>query len=246
MTTKKEFDLLEHLEKEHKMTPLSVYLKEIVYGGNDGIVTTFAVVAGFAGAQVTGGVSLPVLTVLLFGFANLFADGVSMALGNFLSIRSEQDVYEGEKAKEVHEIHNNTELERLESVEILKHKGFTHKQATELVDIYMTNTPYWTDFMMNQELELPNPTNDNPVLMSLATFVSFIFFGFIPLIPYVFFQGSSLFIASICTTASAMFMLGVLRWRISKHTFVRCVGETLLLGGAAATVAYFVGTLFKL
>ena len=246
MTTKNTFNLQKHLAEEHKMTTLTVYLKEIVYGGNDGIVTTFAVVAGFAGAQVNVTSQLPILAVLLFGFANLFADGVSMALGNFLSIRSEQDVYRLEKSKESHEIVHNTELERLESVEILVKRGFTRKQAEDLIAIYMTNDAYWVDFMMSQELELPNPEGDNPVLMSIATFFSFIAFGFIPLIPYVFFKGSSLFVMSSCAAAGALALLGVIRWKVGKQGFVRSVGETLLLGGAAAAVAYFVGSLFKL
>jgi vacuolar iron transporter family protein len=94
-------DLEKHRKEEHSSSPFSTYLKEIVYGGNDGIVTTFAVVAGFAGAQSdTNVATYSFLTVLLFGIANLFADGASMGLGNFLSLRSEQDLYKKEKAKE--------------------------------------------------------------------------------------------------------------------------------------------------
>lgn len=238
-------DIAKHLEEEHKITPFSAYLKEIVYGGNDGIITTFAVVAGFAGAQANVGASLPVFSVLIFGFANLFADGVSMALGNLLSTRSEQDVYANEKSKEMYEIKHNTEMERIESVQILITRGFKKPQAEQLVSIYMTNPKYWVDFMMNQELELPNPEKDNPYKMSLVTFLSFIFFGFIPLIPYVFLKGLNLFVASIFTTAIALFLLGVMRWKVSKQSFIRSVSEMLLLGGAAATVAYFVGTMFK-
>src|SRR3989338_2105820 len=103
------FDLEEHLRKEHKRTAFSQYLREIVYGGNDGIVTTFAVVAGFAGAQRDPATSaVPVVSVLLFGLANLFADGLSMSLGSFLSIRADQDVYRNEKSKELHEITHST------------------------------------------------------------------------------------------------------------------------------------------
>jgi len=246
MNNKDEMDIAKHLEEEHRITPFSAYLKEIVYGGNDGIITTFAVVAGFAGAQANIGASLPIFSVLIFGFANLFADGVSMALGNLLSTRSEQDVYVNEKSKEMYEIKHNKEMEWIESVQILITKGFTKPQAEQLISIYSTNPKYWVDFMMNQELELPNPEKDNPFKMALVTLVSFIFFGFIPLIPYVFFKGSSLFVASIFTTAVALFSLGVMRWRVSKQSFLRSVGEMLLLGGAAATVAYIVGTLFQI
>mgnify|MGYP001588355272 FL=1 len=91
-----------HLKEEHNISPFSTYLKEIVYGGNDGIVTTFAVVSGFSGAQsLIGNTITPAFTVLLFGLANLFADSVSMSLGNFISLRSQQDQYNSEKSKEL-------------------------------------------------------------------------------------------------------------------------------------------------
>src|SRR3989344_7789960 len=117
------FDLEGHLAREHHRTAFSTYLKEIVYGGNDGIVTTFAVVAGFAGAQkdpVT--MAVPIISVLLFGMANLIADGLSMSLGSFLSLRANQDVYGNEHAKESHEIIHDPENEFKETVEILRRK----------------------------------------------------------------------------------------------------------------------------
>lgn len=239
------FNLEKHLATEHKMAPAATYLKEIVYGGNDGIVTTFAIVAGFAGAQVNPASQLPVLTVLLFGFANLFADGVSMALGNFMSTRAEKDVYENAKRKERAEILDHPELEKAESKEILIRKGFTPQQATDLVKIYSTNPEYWTDFMMNQELELPNPEAENPFLMSAATFFAFIIFGFIPLIPYVFFRETATFNMSIGATVAALVLLGLIRWKVGQQGIVRSVGEVLFLGSVAAATAYVVGTLFK-
>lgn len=241
------FDLQQHLNQEHKISPLSKYLKEIVYGGTDGIVTTFAVVAGFAGAGSNPASNLPVLSVLLFGFANLFADGISMALGNFLSTRSEQDVYKKEKEKERHEIVNNKDVERQESEVILVKKGFTQEQAKTLVAIYTTNEKYWLEFMMNDELELPNPEGESAATMAAVTCVSFIFFGFIPLIPYVFFRQSPvLFLLSIITSLMAMSLLGIMRWKVSKQHALRSIGETLFLGGIAASVAYFVGTFFQI
>ncbi len=249
MTQKKvtRFDLEKHLAEEHKMSSFSTYLREIVYGGNDGIITTFAVVAGFSGAHAQGNAGLPLMAVLLFGFANLFADGASMALGNFLSTRSEQDVYAGIKAKEMHEIDHNPSIEKEESIEILIRKGFSEKQAEQLVSIYMTNKPYWTSFMMNEELELSNPEGERPVHMALATFFSFVIFGCIPLLPYIFFTGHpSLFLMSVVSTGFAMLLLGILRWRVTLQNVWRSIGENLALGIAAAAIAYFVGTMFKL
>jgi vacuolar iron transporter family protein len=229
-----------------KMSFLSTYLKEIVYGGNDGIVTTFAIVAGFAGAQ-SQSTTIPLLSVLLFGFANLFADGVSMALGNFLSSRSEKDVYAQQKQQELSQMQSDPKSEEEETRTILKHKGFSPEQAETLLSIYKTNRPYWLSFMMNDELEMANPEKENAFTMSLTTFFSFVVFGLIPLLPYVLFRNSALvFQFSLTTTAMALLALGLLRWRVTRQKLTRSLFETLLLGGLAALIAYGVGTLFRI
>ena len=235
-----------HLEKEHTISPFQTYLKEIVYGGNDGIVTTFAVVAGFSGAQIGAGLpTYSFLTVLLFGTANLFADGVSMGLGNFLSLRSEKDLYKKESAKELYEIRHNPEQEAEETIEILQNKGFSKTDAATLTEIYSKNERYWLSFMMNYELEIPNPEGENPYLTGLATFTAFIIFGSIPLIPYLFFQDlNQAFFNSVLATISALILLGILRWRITKESVVRSILEIVLIGGLSAVIAYIVGTFF--
>lgn len=240
-------DLQKHLASEHKISPFSAYMREIVYGGLDGIVTTFAVVAGFAGAgQPELATKLGALPVLLFGLANLFADGVSMSLGNFLSLRSEKDVYRGEKDKERNEIKTHKDNEMEETVAILLKKGYGQKDAEDMARLYAKNEDYWTDFMMNQELELPNPERQSALTTSLATFAAFVVFGLIPLLPYIFApQASSSFGTSVAFTLAALLILGSLRWQVVKEKLVRSVGETLLLGSVAAAVAYFVGTFFR-
>lgn len=240
--------LHEHLEKEHKITPFSEYLKEIVYGGNDGIVTTFAVVAGFAGAQGPNSVSsIPFLSVLLFGLANLFADAASMGLGNFLSLRSEQDVYRSSQKKERYEIAHNPGMEKAETIEILIQRGYSGEDARTMTDLYMKNPDYWLEFMMNQELEMTNPENQNALYNGLATFSSFIIFGFIPLIPYVFFRSQqNIFQLSIIFTVFALILLGLLRYKVTRINIIRSVGEIVLIGGVSAVIAYLVGSFFRM
>lgn len=242
--TKRDIDL--HLKNEHKINPFSTYLREIVYGGNDGIVTTFAVVAGFAGAQAQADmIGVSVLAVLLFGFANLFADATSMGLGNFLSIRSEQKVYRNHKQKEEHEIRHNTEYEINETMYLLKKHGFSEEQAHAITKLYAENPKYWAEFMMRYELDMQNPEGENPALTGLATFLSFIIFGIIPLIPYILFRESAnTFHLAVLFTASALVLLGILRWKVTKEKLLACISEVLLIGGIASIIAYFVGSLF--
>lgn len=242
------FNLKEHLKKEHKRTAFSLYLREIVYGGNDGIVTTFAVIAGFAGAQKDPATSVvPIVSVLLFGLANLFADGLSMSLGSFLSLRADQDVYRNEKAKESHEIIHSPVSEYAETVEILRRKKFSTPDANAIAKLYKKNPSYWTEFMMDDELEMSDPENEKPLAVGLSTFVAFVGFGFIPLVPYVARIGSgSVFSLSIIFTAAALLLLGLLRATVTMQKPLRGVVETLLVGSMSASVAYLVGSLFRL
>lgn len=238
-------DLEEHVRREHAASPVSDYIKEIVYGATDGIVTTFAVVAGFAGAQATVN-QYPIIVVLLFGLANLAADGASMGLSNFLSLRAEQDYYRLERGKELHEIRNNKNFEYGETVEILRRRGFSDDDAQTLTEIYQKNDDYWADFMMHHELELPNPLGENPYITGFMTFLAFVLFGSIPLTPYIFAAHvQNLFTISCIATFFALFLLGVIRWRVTKHKFIRSVGEIVLVGSVAASLAFFVGTFFR-
>ena len=244
--TQKELQL--HIQKEHNSSPFATYLQEIVYGGIDGIVTTFAVVAGFAGAQ--GGshmVGIGFGAVLLFGLANLFADASSMALGNFISLRSEHDRYETERKKELHEIEHNTAMEIAESRLLLEKEGFNKEQSDVLVKIFQTNPRYWADFMMRYELEIVDLTSDNPFYTAFATFVAFLFFGAIPLLPYIFQMNPEIvFMSAIVATLIALLILGLVRWQITKQPLYRAVGEVIMLGSISACIAYFVGSFFKI
>ena len=241
--------LILHLAQEHRKGPLAEYLKEIIYGGNDGIVTTFAVVSGFSGASlnVNDLTTLSFLTVLLFGFANLMADGLSMGLGNYLATRSEKEIYEKDKEKEMKEIMENPDLEAEETISILQAKGFSQEDARTLVNIYKKNSKYWVDWMMSHELEAPNPESTNPVLTSISTFFAFVIFGAIPLLPYIFFQGGALqaFLISAFATLLALVLLGLLKGVVIGGKIFRSVREIVLIGGISALVAFLVGTFFK-
>lgn len=241
------FDLEAHLKKEHKKTPFSEYLAEIVYGGNDGIITTFAVVAGFAGAAMDPATSaIPAIAVLLFGLANLFADGLSMSIGSFLSLRAEKDLYASEQEKETHEIRHEPEMEAKETIEILRRRGFEKHDAEQITRLYQKNPTYWVEFMMRDELAMQNPEHEHPVGVAVATFISFISFGIIPLLPYIFRIQTHVFIYSVCATVAALLLLGVLRAFISQKRPIQGILETLFLGAIAAGTAYGVGSFFRL
>lgn len=238
------------IKKENKQSPFADYIKEVIYGGIDGIVTTFAVVAGFSGAALSNEVTtqLSFLIVLLFGLANLFADAASMGLGNFLSVRSEQDLYNSVRDKETAEVRANPDKEYKETVALMIQKGFSSEDSQVLASIYKTNEDYWIDFMMNNEYEMSDPRDTNPVYTGLATFASFLVFGTVPLLPFIFLTDASARLAfelSILGTFTALVMLGLLKWKVIGNGIVKSLVEVVVVGSVAALLAFIVGTFFN-
>lgn len=226
---------------------LQEHLKQIVYGGNDGIVTTFSVVAGFAGFGAEGAATVGGIAVLLFGLANLFADGTAMGLGEFLSSLSERDVYSSARARELGEIHRDGGNETEEAVEMLAARGMAPADAREMAAILARNPEFMADFMMQYEIGMANPDGDAPAARGLVTFLAFVSFGLAPLLPYFVLEPvPSTFLVSVAATFAALVALGMLRWRVTTQTLARCVGETVLVGGICAAVAYAVGFAFRL
>ncbi len=229
-----------------KWTTIEQYFKEVIYGGIDGIVTTFAVVAGFAGAALSTDttIQLSFAVVLLFGLANLFADAASMGLGNFLSVRSEQDMYKSARERERQLLQSDHVNERTATVRILMEKGFTETDAMTLANLYQHNESYWLDFMMVHEQGLADPRGENPTYTGLATFLSFMVFGAIPLLPFMLIEEGTtmaLFQYSVIGTFVALVMLGLLKWKVIGAQLVASLIEVILVGGTAALLAYLVG-----
>lgn len=217
------------------------YISEFVYGGIDGAITTFAVVAGAAGANAD------LVWVLIFGFANLLADGFSMSVGNYFATKTERENFEKHKAIEYWEVENLREKEVEEIREIYEGKGFKGELLEKVVEVITSDKDVWVDTMMKEELEM---TKDNrtPFNTALATFLSFNLIGLIPLLSYVVaiwveIERSHLFLISCIATGMAMIIIGNLKSVVTQKSRIRGITETLLLGGLAAAIAYFVGEL---
>jgi VIT1/CCC1 family predicted Fe2+/Mn2+ transporter len=220
------------------MSRFEVYLPEIVYGSMDGIVTTFAVVAGSAGA----GFSINI--VLILGMSNLIADGLSMSIGSYLSKKSELDNYKKHRRIEEWEVENIPDTERKEVEDIYKAKGFVGAELEMVVNRITSNKQVWVDTMMKDELNLILEKK-SPFRAGLSTLVSFIIAGAIPLIVYVFAYSGSLglhpFFLSSVVTLLAFLLIGYIKTYVTRIGLLRSLTETLVLGASAATAAYLLG-----
>jgi VIT1/CCC1 family predicted Fe2+/Mn2+ transporter len=221
-------------------------LEDFVYGATDGAVTTFAVVAGVVGASLSPAI------VLILGFANLFADGFSMAVGNYLATKSQREYIERARQREEWEIDNLADQERQEIRDIYAGKGFKDEILEEIVRIITSRRKVWVDTMMKEELGLIEDKK-SPRETALTTFVAFNVIGVIPLVPFMAMFAAGViattqdaFIYSSAFTGVAFFTIGAVKGRILQKSLARSGLGTLLVGGIAAVVAYIVGYLLNL
>ena len=224
-------------------SPRPSHLRDFVYGGIDGTVTTFAVVAGVAGADLAAAV------VIILGAANLIADGFSMAISNFLATRAESQERALARRHEADEIERMPEGEREEIRQIFARKGFTDGELERVVDIITSDRKVWLDTMMVEELGF-SPSREEPLRAAAATFTAFLVMGAIPLLAFLvelFAEGTITrpFLWSAVMTGVAFFTIGALKSRFVSQRWWMAGAETLLVGGAAAALAYLVGALLK-
>src|SRR3989338_1230962 len=202
--------------EEHKKE--GKHIKSVVYGGLDGIITTFAVVAGVTGAALSAGI------VLILGFANLVADGISMGIGDYISTKSEREYQKEERKREEWEIKNYPKGEKKEMMEIYLKKGISERDAFKIVSILSRYKKAWVDIMMLEELGIVEDKN-SPVKNGIITFISFVVFGFI--------------------TGITLFALGSLRARITGRRWFISGIEMCVVGGIAAVAAYTIGNILS-
>jgi vacuolar iron transporter family protein len=219
------------------------YIKSIVYGGLDGIITTFAVVASVFGADLNIGL------VIVMGFANLLADGMSMGMGDFLSSRAEFQFMAMERKREMWEVENALEDEKQEMVDLYIEKGIEKKDAQTIVDIISRDPKVFVDIMMVEELGInPEDEDDSPAKNGLVTFLSFLCFGVIPLIAYIIVIAAAgtgkndyVFWIAAGLTIVTMFFLGALTSRFTSQSWWWAGLVMMVNGAATAIVAFLIG-----
>lgn len=220
------------------------YLTEFVYGGIDGSITTFAVVAGAVGANLGSEV------IIILGVSNLVADGFSMAIGAYLSAQAEHEKYHNLEDIEKIEF-NKPDSEEYDSIKrIYELKGFRGDLLSKISQETLNNKEIYVDFKLKEMHEVIHPSLTS-FQIGAATFISFCFIGSIPLMNYVyeFLAGinstQDSFIISSLLTSIAFLFIGYLKSYITDKSKIRGMFETLALGAIAASLAYIVGDLLK-
>lgn len=235
--------LLEHshrpsdIAKRLARGPKVSYLRDWVYGGIDGTVTTFAIMAGVVGADLSATI------VIILGLANLFADGFSMAAANYTGTRAERDEYEQLRRMEEKHIRLAPEGEREEIRQIFRAKGFEGDALETVVAVLTQHRDSWIETMMREEYGLAAAVH-SPMRAAFFTFMAFVLCGSIPLLPYLLGLEHPEWPSAIMTGAT-FFAIGSIRSRWSPKPWWLAGLETFVIGMTAATVAYVIGALLK-
>lgn len=219
-------------------TKIGGILKEAVFGFNDGLVSTFAIIAGLAGGAVEN------QTILLAALATLFAGSFSMGLGTYLGSKAEKEHYESERKREIYEMEHVPEVEKQEIRDIYAEKGFKGELLEKIVAHITKDDKLWLETMMREELgfaEAPPKPGLNGVVMSAAFFVG----ALLPALPYIF-PGRTpekFFVLSIAFSAVALVFAGAFKTRFTKRNIFLSSLETLAIGAFAAVGTYWIGLL---
>ncbi|MEM8943853.1 MAG: VIT1/CCC1 transporter family protein [Planctomycetota bacterium] len=230
----------ERIRQRLKAPASHSYLRDFVYGAIDGTVTTFAVVSGVAGA----GLSTEVIIVL--GLANLVGDGFSMAASNFLGTKTEEELRRKARRTEENHVAHYPEGEREEVRQIFASKGFEAELLEQVVEVITSDRDRWVDTMLVEELRVPLE-GPSAIRAAMTTLIAFVLVGMIPLIVFIynFFSAAvpiNPYFASTVLTGVAFFFVGSAKALFVDESWYRAGLETLAIGGAAAVLAYVVGS----
>lgn len=212
-------------------------IRELVFGAQDGVLTTVGVVSAFFGATAHNSV------ILLAGLASGFAGMVAMTAGSYLSSKAEADVERSEIVRERQELKDHPAEELAELVEIYRRQGIGREQARNAALQVAKDPKRMLEVMARQELGLELEPQQNAIKDAGVMALSFLSGAVFPIVPYVFVSGLPAFVTSILLAAAVLFAIGVIKARAADTGQLRSGVESFSIGAAAGILGYILGTL---
>jgi VIT1/CCC1 family predicted Fe2+/Mn2+ transporter len=233
-----EKNLEYHIEPHIKE---SNYIRDIVFGFGDGINTSLGIVAGVAGATI--GVDVVILAALI----GMFTGAKAMAVQNYLAVKSQREILESEIKREEYEIEHYPDREKKEIEEIYMEKGFSGAELDMVVNKIISNKAVWLKTMLTEELGLNLDILGSPVKGALIMFISFLIGGILPIIPYFivktgFFTNFTALLIAISISLTASFIIGAIKGRLARKSWIKGGLEMSLLGTGIALVGFGIGS----
>ena len=228
-------DNLARFEKKHRSVGGNA-LRAAVLGGNDGLVSNFSLVMGIAGA--TSGQS----EVLLAGLAGLLAGALSMALGEWISVKSSQELYENQMALEMEELETNPEGEEKELALIYITKGIPESQAMQMAKEIMLDKGQAHDLLVREELGInPEEMKGSAMEAAVTSFILFAVGAILPVIPFFFVGGMMAVLFSATLSAIGLFIIGAAITLFTGKNVLFSGFRQVAFGLIAAAITFGIG-----
>ena len=210
-------------------------LREVVFGAQDGILSTVALVTSVAVAVGQNS------TVLIAGLAAALAGMLSMATGAYLGSRAEQDVKRAEIAREARELEEKPAEELAELVVIFQREGRTYDEAMELANEIAQDKELWLNTLVEKELGISPEETTSPIKDAVVMGASFIVAAFVPILPYLFLTDTRAIAVSVAGALVGLFALGMAKGRLVQRSPVLQGLEILVIGAVSAGIGFVLG-----
>ena len=217
------------------------FLRDIVFGANDGVVTAVGFLVGLAGSVSDQGI------IVIAGVLTIVAGAASMALGDYLGVKSQKEFHDQMERIERWEMEHKPDAERKEIEEIYTNMGFEAAEVKKLTDKVTANKELWLAVMMRDELGFAKEENANPVFSGIIMGVTYLVGGIPPLLPFIFVKPvTRALIMSVIVSVFVMSLIGATRWFLNKGSLKGKVVETVTVGVIAALVGFLAGEAIKI
>jgi VIT1/CCC1 family predicted Fe2+/Mn2+ transporter len=211
------------------------FLRPAVFGGSDGLVSNLALVMGVAGATADN------QAIVVAGIAGLLAGAFSMAVGEYISVRSQHELFESQHRLQERQLQEDEAGERAILEGIYRERGFTPEEASSIVDTLFATPDRALESMLRDEVGLDPRAIGGPWAAAISSFLAFVSGAIIPLLPFLLLSGMPAFVGSLVLSLIALFLLGLGVSFLTQRPPIRCGLRQLALGGAAALVTYVIG-----
>lgn len=211
-------------------------LRDIILGGQDGLVNVLGLALGVAAALPQTHI------VIISGLAATFAESISMAAVAYTSSRAVQDAYNAEYAREEKEVREIPEAERAEIREIYRAKGFKGRDLEKIVKVICSNKKVWLDTMMAEELHMYKEDYGNPKQTAAVVGFSSLVGSLVPLVPFFFLPVQLAIIYALVLSTAVLFALGFAKAKLTIGSPLKSGAEIALVGMAAAIAGYLIGS----
>ena len=211
------------------------FLRPAVFGGSDGLVSNLALVMGVAGASSDN------QAIVIAGIAGLLAGAFSMAVGEYISVRSQHELFDAQRQLQVEQLQVDEAGERAILEGIYQERGFSPEEARAIVGTLFATPERALDSMMRDEVGLDPKAIGGPWAAAISSFLAFISGAIIPLLPFLLLTGTPALIGGVAISLGALFLLGLGVSRLTGRPPLRCGLRQMGLGGIAALITFLIG-----